>query len=164
MRDFSRRLRNNVKYGFTGRWCMLIVVRTRMDHLFLIEKENMYISFYLLNFEYPLIMTEIVLLPPQWVHKRARRHLGSPGRKTCWNIFPAHRIFFFFLGCLEISASASRHQHWHWCWHRHRHCKKFILSCKVFIFAFRSFIWRKHPWWSTFQVHLLTFLGVWGDV
>ena len=67
-------------------------------------------------------------------------------------------------GHLKISVSTSRHQHWHWRRHRHRHCKRFILSCKVFIFAFRSFIRRKHTWWSTFQVQLLTFLGVSGDV
>ena len=35
---------------------------------------------------------------------------------------------------IGISASASARRH------RHRDCKKFILSCKVFIFAFRSFI------------------------
>ena len=26
--------------------------------------------------------------------KRARRYLGSPARKRCWNIFAAFRIFF----------------------------------------------------------------------
>ena len=65
-----------------------------------------------------------------------------------------------FPGPFKISASASRR----WRWHRHWHCKKIILYCKVFVFAFRSFIWIKHPWWSTFQVHLLTFLGVSDDV
>ena len=35
---------------------------------------------------------------------------------------------------IGISASASARRH------RHRDCKKFTLSCKVFIFAFRSFI------------------------
>ena len=67
------------------------------------------------------------------------------------------------MGHMEILASASRHQHWHWRRHQHRHCKNFILSCKVFIFVFPSFLWRKHPWWSTFQVHLLIILGVSGD-
>ena len=40
--------------------------------------------------------------------------------------------------------------------------KNLLSLCKVFIFTFRSF--RKHPWWSTFQVHLLTFLRVSGNV
>ena len=31
---------------------------------------------------------------PRSERKRARRHLGSPARKRCWNIFPAHRVLF----------------------------------------------------------------------
>ena len=59
---------------------------------------------------------------------------------------------------------ASRHQHRHWHRHQHRRWKNFISSCKVFIFTFRSFLWRKHPWWNSFQIHLLTFLGVSGTI
>ena len=57
-----------LKVRTRGRVCILIVVRTHMDYLFRTENENeicfllstVLISFYLLNFEFPLIMTEVV--------------------------------------------------------------------------------------------------------
>ena len=31
---------------------------------------------------------------PRSERKQEMRHLGSPAHKRCWNVFPAHRIFF----------------------------------------------------------------------
>ena len=73
--------------------------------------------------------------------------------------FP-NKIKPVWFGNLEILASASRYQHRQWRRHQHRHCKKKNFSSEVFIFAFRSFLWIKHLWWSPFQVPLHTFLVV----
>ena len=56
----------SIKCGYRERGSKLIVERTRMDYLFPIENENVFLSqclhmsFYLMSFEYPFIMSQIV--------------------------------------------------------------------------------------------------------
>ena len=54
---------------------------------FYIVFETIFVFVFLLNFVAPLSE-----------RKRARRHLGSPARKRCWNIFPFLRTFFSIKG------------------------------------------------------------------
>ena len=58
--------RSSIKCAYRGRGCVLTEVRTRIYYLFLIGNENLFssqslhISLYLLNLEFPLIITKTV--------------------------------------------------------------------------------------------------------